>query len=220
MTELSVSGAARRLVRPDRGTARVLVRLEGADREEVVAAAAALHARLTADARRFVERSAAADWSADQVWVSATERYRGPKKKPKRLTVASATVRVTFTDAVALGGWLAELAEQDGAVVHGIDWTMSDEHRREVESAVRTEAVLDALDRARAYARAMGLETLELSAVAEPGLRRDEVGGGTAMYRMAGAGIAAAGESSAPQLELRAEEIELRAEVTADFTAR
>lgn len=217
MATISVSGAAHRLLTPERGTARIAVRFEGASREEVAGPAAALHARLVADARRFVREEAASEWSADQVWVSTSERYRGERKEPVRVTVGTASVRVTFVDLQALSRWLGELAEVEGAEVHGVEWSISDQHRRAVEGEMRTEAVLDALERARAYAAALGLDTVELLGVYEPGLRRGEEPGMavTAGYSR----MAAAGGGSSAEFELRPQDLEVGAEVSADFTA-
>jgi uncharacterized protein YggE len=125
---------------------------------------------------------------------------------------------VTFVDLTALGAWLADVAEREGASVYGIEWSVSEERRREVEAEVRTEAALDALHRARAYASAVGLETVELTALDEPGLRRkDESSAGSwsgvALGRMP---MAAA---PAPDFDVRPDDLEVRAEVTADFTA-
>jgi uncharacterized protein YggE len=214
MADLSVSGTARRLLPPDRGTARVQVQLEGRVREEVVTAARRLHERLTADARRFADQGAASDWSADQVWVSTADRWRGDKKVPERVVVASASVRVTFLDLAALGTWLGEVAELDGAAVLGVAWAIADEQRRAVEAEVRTEALLDARDRARAYAAAVGLETVELRRVFEPGLRSGDDDMQPVMYRSA-----KVMESAVPDFELRPQELQISAEVTADFTA-
>lgn len=215
MATISVTGAARRLSSPDRGTAQVLVRFQGALREEVSASARAVHERLTADARRFVEDGAAAEWSADQVWISSSERYRGEKKKPKQVTVANASVRVVFVDFTALSRWLTDLSEQEGVQVGGIDWSISDDRRREVEGEVRTEAVLDALSRARAYASALGLVTVEPVRVYEPGLRPDnEPGTGPGYGFMARSAVA-----SSSELTVRPSDLEVHAEVTADFSA-
>jgi uncharacterized protein YggE len=175
MATISVTGAARRLITPDRGTARVVVRFEVERRGDALAAARRLHDRLTSEARRLEADGAATEWSADQVWVSTSERSRGERKEPKRVTVATASVRVTFVDLTALGAWLADVAEREGASVYGIEWSVSEERRREVEAEVRTEAALDALHRARAYASAVGLETVELTALDEPGLREGRV---------------------------------------------
>ena len=216
MATISVTGAAHRLLRPERGTARVLARFEGAQRNEVAASAAALHERLTDDARRFVRDGAADEWSADQVWVSTSDRYQGDKKEPKRIAVATAAVRVTFVDFPALSRWLAELAETAGAEVHGIEWSVSEERRRAVEGEVRTEAVLDALERARAYAAALGLDTVEPARVYEPGLRPDEALGGGAAFRTSA--MMEAGSSQ--EFTVRPEDLEVSAEVSADFTAR
>jgi uncharacterized protein YggE len=216
MAELAVSGSARRLVPPDRGTARVRVELEGPHRDDVVRAARALHERLAQDAGRYTEAGAAADWSADQLWVSTTQRWRGEKKEPGRVVVASAAIRVTFVDLAALGAWLTEVAQLDGAAVHGVEWGLADERRREIEREVRAEALLDAQDRARAYAEAVGLRTVTLRRVFEPGLRTGDEDGGPVMHRASAAMLAGPAE---PDFELRPQELDIRATVSADFSA-
>jgi uncharacterized protein YggE len=145
------------------------------------------------------------------------DRYQGEKQKPKRVAVASAAVRVTFVELAVLSRWLGDVAEQEGVEVHGIEWALAEDRRRAVEGEVRTEAVLDALERARAYAAALGLETVEPARVYEPGLRPEGESGGGMAYR----GTASFRASAAPpEFDVRPEELEVRAEVSADFTAR
>jgi hypothetical protein len=63
----------------------------------------------------------------------------------------------------------------------------------------------------------VGLETVELAALNEPGLRRTEDHGDMLFRRMP---VAMAASSPEPEFDVRPDDLEVSAEVTADFTAR
>lgn len=210
MATISVLGSASRSLPPDLGTARVIVRLEGVDRGAVTRAAAALHARVTGEARRLEERGAVIGWTAGQVWTSTVDHHRG-RQPPERRATATATVRAVFRDFAALGEWLASLAGTDGLELAGVEWALTEQHRREAEREVRREAILDARSRALAYAEALGFEGVELRTAAEPGTRqsgydvryaREEMAAGTEAY------------------DLHPDDLEVEAAIVAEFTAR
>jgi uncharacterized protein YggE len=206
---ISVLGSASRRLLPDLGTARLVVRLESVDRAAVARAAAALHGRLTADARGLEQEGSVTRWTAGQVWTSTIDYERGNRPRERR-AVATATVRVTFRDFGALGEWLGALAGADGLELAGIEWALEDERRQETEREVRREAILDARARALAYAEALGFDGVELQSAEEPGSRghgRDDM-----VY------ASGARDGMAEAYDLRPDELEVEATIAASFT--
>lgn len=218
MVTITVAGTARRSLPPERGTVHLRAMREARRSADVVPFVADLHARLSADAERYVTAGAATRWSADQLYVSTVQRYRRDSDVSETFQVAAAGVAVRFTDFAALSTWVTDVGAVDGVVVDGVEWELTDERRREVEREVRAEAVRDAQDRAAGYATALGFATVEVAALYEPGLRpntRPELDGGMPRYaRMAAADHAGGG----PMISMRPERIEVSATVTADFT--
>jgi uncharacterized protein YggE len=214
---IAVEGVARRFLPAERATVRVVVRLEGRDRPTTSSAAAELHRRITGEARDHVERGAATWWGADQVRLSTARRYVKDSDVTEVHYVAAADITVTFADFGALSTWIASLGTLEGADLDSIGWTLTEVHRTEVQREVRAEAVLDARERARAYAGALGLETLELRAIYEPGLRPNASSGdGMGSDFTLTHALAASG---AEEFSLKPEDIEVGAAITADFAA-
>ncbi|SDT67534.1 SIMPL domain-containing protein [Jiangella sp. DSM 45060] len=218
MVTITVAGTAHRLVPAERGTVRLRATREARRSADVVPFVADLHARLAADAERYVTAGAATRWSADQVYVSTVQRYRRDSDVAETFQVAAAGVAVRFSDFAALSTWVTDAGAVDGVVVDGVDWELTDDHRREIEREVRAEAVRDAQERAATYAAALGLDVSSVDAVYEPGLRpHDQLGlEGASVVQF---GHRASADHGGPTVSLRPERIEVSARISADFTA-
>lgn len=173
----------------------------------------ALHERFVADAKSFVHAGSATWWGSAQVRVRPERRYHKNSETYSVVQTASAEVRVKFRDFQALADWFERAGSVAGVTVAGIEWTVTEEHRRQVEREVRVQAVQDATRRAEAYAGAIGGDGVALQALFEPGLRPN-AGGAAAGGFVSRAVTASAHQSS---MELRPDDIEIGAEVTADF---
>ncbi|TDD70245.1 SIMPL domain-containing protein [Jiangella aurantiaca] len=219
MVTITVAGTAQRFLPAERGTVHLRAAREARRSADVVPLVAELHARLSADAERHVTAGAATRWSADQLYVSTVQRYVRDSDVSETFQVAAAGVAVRFSDFGALSAWVTEVGTIDGVVVDGVEWELTEAHRREVEREVRAEAVRDAQDRAAVYAAALGLSGVTVTALYEPGLRRHEQGfegGGVVRFaRPASVDLSGGG----PVVSMRPEQIEVTATVTADFTA-
>lgn len=218
MVTITVAGTAHRLVPAERGTVRLRATREARRSADVVPFVADLHARLAADAERYVTAGAATRWSADQVYVSTVQRYRRDSDVAETFQVAAAGVAVRFSDFAALSTWVTDAGAVDGVVVDGVDWELTDDHRREIEREVRAEAVRDAQERAATYAAALGLDVSSVDALYEPGLRpHDQLGlEGASVVQF---GHRASADHGGPTVSLRPERIEVSARISADFTA-
>jgi uncharacterized protein YggE len=118
-------------------------------------------------------------------------------------SVAVTTTRVQLTDVGGAGELAAALARLPGTALHGPYWRLSPGHPAHRE--MRTQAVEDAIDRARAYATALGCRLTGLVEVRDTG-----TGGGSPRAAFA---LAAA----APRLDLQPAPQEVRGSVEVTF---
>ena len=217
MVVVAVHGSASRFLPAERGTVRLGIALEHDDRAAVVQQVGALHERFVADAKTFVHRGAATWWGSDQVWVRPERRYVKDSETHRTVQVASVGIRVKFRDFAALSEWVDAAGSVTGTSVNGVEWTVTEQRRVQAEREVRVEAVRDAMQRAEAYASAIGGTGVVLQALYEPGLRPNATGGeGGGYVARALAAVPAGGGS----FELRPDDIEISAEVTADFVVQ
>lgn len=216
MTTIAVTGAATRSIPATRGTVRIDVAQEGDRAEPVVRAVERVRSQLVAEVRALVEAGAVLDWTADRVTSTSFPRHSDPDRPRELVHVTRASLSVTFGDLAELGAWTGRAASLDAVEVTGVDWSVADEQRHEVETEVRAEAVADARIRAEGYARAAGLGLPTLEALWEPGLRPGGAGSsggaGPAMFR-----AASFSKASGPDFEFTPAAIEITAEISADY---
>lgn len=219
MPRIVVTGHASRELPAERGTVRVRLGLIGDRREEVLTQATRLHVLVAELAKAQVAQGAATWWSAGNVIAAAREEWVKPKPNVDAVTVvrfwAGADLQVKFRDFGALADWSTLVAQHEGVAVGSVEWALTESHRTSVVEEVRTAAAQDAVLRAGAYARSLGLGPVRLVALYEDGLRPHvgtTAGFGQSM-RLGGSASPAGG------IELRPEDIEVTATVTADFDA-
>lgn len=212
MLTLAVTGTAHRLVPAERAVLRVRIRVEHADRTTAVEGAAALQRRLSAEAEAHVASGAASRWSADQVFVRGTTRGFDEVEPSERVQLATAELSVRFSDFRAMSAWLTEVTELAGVEIPGIEWTVTDARRAEVEREVRAAAVRQAQEHAAEYAAELGSASYRLRALYEPGLRPGQrpVDRGESLW-------SAQSADRGPEFTLRPEEIRISASVDADY---
>ena len=213
MVLIAVHGSASRFLPAERGTVQVQIALEHDDRATVVQQVGALHERFVADAKSFVHAGTATWWGSDQVRARAERRYVKDSEAHHIVQVATAEVTVKFRDFEALAEWFETAGGVTGVTIGGIEWTVTEKRRAQVEREVRIEAVADAVARAEAYASAIGGTGVTLEALWEPGLRPGALGGGGGGF-VSRSMLMAGGHAA---IELRPDDIEVSAEVTADF---
>jgi uncharacterized protein len=214
---IAVSGTASVHRPAERGTVRLAARFEGQSRQGVVSSTAELMVELQAAAKRFVTAGAATWWGADTVFASSFKRYIKNSDVTQTVQYAAAGITVKFGDFAALAGWVSEVSAKPGVTVSGIDWTITDVVRTEVQKQVRIEAVRRAQEKAAAYASALGAAAPPvLVAIYEEGLRPDVAGGG-AMLAAGGVRALRAASASGESFEFKPGDIEVSASITADF---
>jgi len=193
-----VRGEAVAEVPPD--TADLVVTVEVRDRRRDRAVA-----RL---AERQQELSALLDRHRDVLGTVSTDAVSVfPESDGTRVTgsIATTTTRVPLTDVTAAGELAVAVAGLADTALSGPHWRLSRDHP--AHQQVRTDAVADAVTRARAYAGALGCRLTGLLEVRDAGTR----GGGPGP-------VAFALARSTPALDLQPAPQEVRGAVEVTFT--
>jgi len=129
----------------------------------------------------------------------------------------SVRVRIVVKDFSVLGEMITKVADAPGRAVDGPFWSLRRDS--EIYRSARTEAVGEAIRRAREYAEALGSQLIALLELADTGLSTGgaPVPQGRAMYAMAShAGIA---DDGVPALDLEPTRQSVYAAVEARFSA-
>ncbi|NNC11107.1 SIMPL domain-containing protein [Planctomonas sp. JC2975] len=203
----------------EHATVRIAVAFEGSPRESILQRTTHLHAELTRTIEPLhdPEHGPVTWWASDRPQVWSDRPWNADGRQLPLVHHSAIDVRVTFSDFVRLGEWLAELSIREGITVSGIDWTLTDESRKTLEADARGHAVEDARITASDYAAALGLASLRPLAVADPGMLGDGAPIG-ARDSMEFVRMAAPAGAADPVL-FRPEDITVRSEVDARFAA-
>ncbi|MCH1868332.1 SIMPL domain-containing protein [Nocardioides sp. CFH 31398] len=218
--EITVRGKHELRRRPERATARVLVRVEGSSGAEAAAHLAASAARV-ADSLRALHDAEAGPvtwWASDAVRTSAHRPHHDKGKQLPLVHQATQGFGAKFSDFARLGGWLTETAQVPGFTVSGVQWALTEVTRDSLVTRTRHEAVLAARAKAQDYADAAGLGPVRLAAVADAGMLGDGLDPShPGASPMAARTAAAVGPGE--ELSLVPEDVVLTARVDARFLA-
>lgn len=199
---------------PEEAVAHVTVSREGPERGAVVEAIAALSAPVRDDLTARKDAGGLADWTSGRAAVWAERPWNAEGKRLAVVHHATVEFTATFTDFPALSWWLSEVSERDGVQVGPVTWRLTRATAAAVEREVATTAVQVAVERATAYAQALGLTEVSPVEIADLGLIGHDAP--APMLRMAKASF----DASTPALDLQPEDITVAAAVEARFTAR
>jgi len=214
---ITVRGESHSRVLPERAVTHVTASADGAERQVVVERVAALTEPLRADLSAQLASGAIADWSSQRMSVWADRPWNNEGKQLDLVHHASVEVTATFTDTLALSEWLNEIATTDGLQVGTVEWQLTPETRARVEREVATDAVTIAVERATAYAEAIGRHEVTPVEIADLGLLAAASSPGPSPRVMA---KAAAFDAVGAAVEFRPDEIVVSAGVEARFLAR
>ena len=221
---ITVRGEHETRVAPEEAVVHLSVRAEGPERGEVVEKISALTAPLRDDLAARKLAGGVSDWSSQRVSLWANRPWNNEGKQLALVHYASVEVTATFTDIAALSWWMSEVSQRDGVQIDNLVWRLSSDSARLTEGAVASQAVRVAVDRATAYANAIGLGNVTPLEIADLGLLTR--GGAESappapqgMLRMAKASFAA-DSAGTPAMEFQPEDIVVSAAVEARFSAR
>ncbi len=167
---ISVRGEHETRVPAELGVATVSVRLDGPDRAAVFAQASTLAERLVAELADAQQRGTVAQWSSERVSVWSDRPWSQDGTQLPLVHHAAMSTRSEFTDFAALSEWITAVSEREGVAVDGISWELTPATARTTESEVAQAAVGVAMQRATAYAAALGLSSVRPSEIADAGL--------------------------------------------------
>lgn len=217
---ITVRGHHETRVAPERGIAHVTAAVDGPERGPVVERLAAVAAPLREDLTARASAGSVAEWHSQRVAVWAERPWNQDGRQLDPVHHASVQLTATFTDTIALSDWLNAIADVEGVQIGHISWELSPETRARVERETATVAVAAAVERATAYAQAIGHATLTPVEIADLGLLTDgDAGPRPEAMRLAKASFMADGTGSAPAVELQPDDIIVSAAVEARFRA-
>ncbi|MFG6491622.1 SIMPL domain-containing protein [Microbacterium sp. P03] len=218
---ITVRGEHETRVAPEEAVATISVKAEGTDRGAVVERIAALAAPLRADLTARAEDGTIAEWSSQRATVWANRPWNNEGKQLALVHYASVEISATFQDFAALSWWVSDVAERDGVQVDGVQWRLSRATAKDTEADAAATAVRVAVDRATAYASAIGLTSVSPVEIADIGLlTRQAQDGGAPAPKMMRAMAMSSMDGVGPSVQFQPEDIVVSAGVEARFVAR
>ncbi|MFE1644784.1 SIMPL domain-containing protein [Microbacterium sp. P01] len=218
---ITVRGEHETRVAPEEAVATISVKAEGTDRGAVVERIAALAAPLRADLTARAEDGTIAEWSSQRATVWANRPWNNEGKQLALVHYASVEISATFQDFAALSWWVSDVAERDGVQVDGVQWRLSPATAKDTEADAAATAVRVAVDRATAYASAIGLTSVSPVEIADIGLlTRQAQDGGAPAPKMMRAMAMSSMDGVGPSVQFQPEDIVVSAGVEARFVAR
>ncbi|GAA1991944.1 SIMPL domain-containing protein [Microbacterium pumilum] len=219
---ITVRGEHETRIAPEQAVAHLSVRAEGPERGEVVERMASLAAPIRDDLETRKASGVLSEWSSQRVAVWANRPWNNEGKQLALVHYASVEITATFVDFAALSWWLGDVAERDGIQVDNIEWRLTPATAKATEADVASHAVEVAVERATAYAGAIGLASVTPLEIADVGLlnHSDPARPEQGMLRMAKASFATDSMGDVPAVDLQPEDILVSAAVEARFVAR
>lgn len=215
---ITVRGQHEQRVSPERAIAHVSAVADGPDRGTVVERVAALAFPVREDLSARTSAGTVAEWSSQRVSVWADRPWNNEGVQLDLVHHASVELTATFTDFMVLSDWLNDIAATDGLQVGPVEWHLTPDTRSRVEREVATAAVATAVERAQAYAAAIGVGTVSPREIADVGLLSDSPEAAAPRMNVK---AAMAMDSAGPgAVDFQPDDIVVTAAVEARFTAR
>jgi len=217
---ITVRGEHETRVAPEEAVVRSSVRADGPERGDVIERAAALAEPLRDELAALMDAGAVREWSSGRAAAWADRPWNEQGTQLPLVHHASVEVMAVFPDFDELSRWLTEAAGIDGVHIDGIQWRLTPATEKAVEAASAAAAVRVAVDRATAYADAIGRSSVTPLEIADLGLlaQTQPAAGRPEIMRMAKASFAA--DAGGPAFEFRPEELVVSAAVEGRFSAR
>lgn len=172
---ITVRGQAESRTAPEIATLHVSAEFDGTDRAGVTERALRLGESIRGEIEQLVSSGAVSEWSSDQLSVWSSRPWNDDGEQLPLVHTASLTFRVVFAGLSKLSGWVSAIAEREGVKIGGITWDVTLESRKQIERDTAGQAIADAVERASAYARAIGKKTVTPVQIADVGLLQDSL---------------------------------------------
>lgn len=215
---ITVRGANEARIPPERATLHLSVRTEGPVRSTVVERTMSLAEPVRTSITDRLSAGSVIDWSSKRLTVRADRPWNNEGRQLAPVYHASVDFSATFAEASELSIWVSDVSAWDGVDIGWVNWHLTPQTRADIEREVESSAVGVAVQRAQAYAAALGLESVTPLEIADTGLMSREQAPAHPMLKARGAAFAAA--DSAPAMEYEPEDIVIAATVEARFIAR
>lgn len=167
---ITVRGESNVRVRAEEAAVRVTVSTDGPTRGPVVERAQERASSVQDGLVAHLRSGEVSEWSSARVSVWSDRPWSNDGVQLPLVHHAAVEVSATFTDAGALSWWLGDVAESDDVHVTAVEWRLSPATRTRVEREVAADAVHVAVERASAYADALGLASVAAVEIADAGL--------------------------------------------------
>ncbi len=215
---ITVRGENETRIAPERAAIHVSIRADGPVRAAVVEHAMTLAEPVRVSITDRQEVGAIADWSSKRLTVRAERPWNDQGKQLAPVYYASIDFTATFIEASELSIWVSEISPLDGVDVGWVNWHLTPQTRADIEREVASAAVGVAVQRAQAYAAALGLGSVTPLEIADTGLISRESTPAPQMIKAHGA-IFAESADAGGQMEYKPDDIVVSASVEARFTA-
>lgn len=167
---ITVRGESERRVTAEQAVVRITVRADGPERGPVVERVQR-HAETVQDGLVAHQRSGeVSEWNGGRAAVWSERPWNSDGAQLPLVHHAGVDVSATFVDAAALSWWLGDVAESDEVQVVAVDWGLTPGLRARIEREVAADAVRAAVERAQAYADALGEASIVPIEIADLGL--------------------------------------------------
>ena len=171
-----------------------------------------------------------AHWSKTTLSATSHVPYKEDSTPLPRQYDASIQFDVRFKEFKALGSFGGRLSALSHVEVNSIKWILTPATEKSFKSQLRKDAALDALDKARDYAKVLGYSNVRPVDLQEGGYRASSVGYGrnTGRYsqQLAGRSMQTARRSFSEEgardespLEFKSEEVKMSMDITVKFHA-
>lgn len=167
---ITVRGESNARARAEEAAVRVTVSTDGPSRGPVVERAQERAASVQDGLVAHLRSGEVSEWSSARVSVWSDRPWNNEGAQLPLVHHAAVELSATFTDAGALSWWLSDVAESDDVQVTAVEWRLSPTTRARVEREVAADAVHVAVERATAYADALGLASVSAVEIADAGL--------------------------------------------------
>lgn len=167
---ITVRGESSARVRAEEAAVRVTVVTDGPARGPVVERAQERAASVQDGLVAHLRSGEVSEWSSARVSVFSDRPWNHDGTQLPLVHHAAIELSATFTDAGALSWWLGDVAESDDVQVTAVEWRLSSDTRARTERDVAADAVHVAVERATAYADALGLASVTAVEIADAGL--------------------------------------------------
>ncbi|MGZ0710540.1 SIMPL domain-containing protein (plasmid) [Coraliomargarita sp. W4R53] len=216
---ITVRGEHEASIPPELAIARLTVRAEGPERGPLVEKITSLTKPVREDLEARDANDTVVEWSSQRVSMWSDRPWNPEGQRLAPVHYASVEFSATFSDFAALSWWVTAVVDREGVEFSNIEWRLTPQMHAATSKVVAAAAVRHAVERATAYASAVGLTSVVPVEIADAGLLTRNESGEPAAMRGMHASVGGVHDSSGPGVSLQPDDIVVSATVEARFSA-